>query len=108
MPVHEPRYVESSSGLVQPWALLSSRWFLNLLSRGGREARLSIFVYHRVLPRPDVLFPDEGDAEAFDRHIKKCRIFVHPTIFYGLHSQLDKARSAILELLYQYSARGGH
>src|SRR5690242_20622568 len=71
MPVHEPRYVESSSGLVQPWALLSSRLFLNLLSRGGREARLSIFVYHRVLPRPDALFPDEGDAEAFDRHMEQ-------------------------------------
>ena len=71
MPVHEPRYVESSSGLVQPWALLSSRLFLNLLSPGGRDGRLSIFVYHRVLPRPDALFPDEGDAEAFDRHMKQ-------------------------------------
>ena len=45
--------------------------FLNLFSPGGRDGRLSIFVYHRVLPRPDTLFPDEGDAEVFDRHMEQ-------------------------------------
>lgn len=44
---------------------------LNLVSPGGRNGRLSIFVYHRVLPCPDALFPDESDAESFDRHVEQ-------------------------------------
>lgn len=39
---------------------------LQLLSPGGRRARLSVLIFHRVLPKPDPLFPDEMHAERFD------------------------------------------
>jgi peptidoglycan/xylan/chitin deacetylase (PgdA/CDA1 family) len=38
-----------------------------LLSPGGSRARLSVLIFHRVLREPDPLFPDEVDAERFDR-----------------------------------------
>jgi peptidoglycan/xylan/chitin deacetylase (PgdA/CDA1 family) len=40
---------------------------LQLLSPGGARARLSILIFHRVLPQPDPLLPDEMFAERFDR-----------------------------------------
>jgi peptidoglycan/xylan/chitin deacetylase (PgdA/CDA1 family) len=36
------------------------------LSPAGARARLSILIFHRVLPAPDPLFPHEVDAERFD------------------------------------------
>ena len=39
------------------------RW----LAPGGTHARLSVFIFHRVLPKPDLLLPDEPDAVHFDR-----------------------------------------
>jgi peptidoglycan/xylan/chitin deacetylase (PgdA/CDA1 family) len=39
---------------------------LGLLSPSGPKGRLSILIFHRVLPRPDPLFPDEMDATRFD------------------------------------------
>ncbi len=38
----------------------------SLLSPAGPRARLSVFIFHRVLPQPDPLFPDEVDAARFD------------------------------------------
>ena len=38
------------------------RW----MSPAGAEARLSVLIFHRVLPAPDFLFPDEIDARRFD------------------------------------------
>lgn len=32
----------------------------------GEKARLSVFIFHRVLPVPDPLFPDEMDAQRFN------------------------------------------
>lgn len=46
-------------------ALRPFRW----LSPAGRGARLSIFIFHRVLPQPDPLLPDEPDAVLFDRQV---------------------------------------
>ena len=40
---------------------------LRLLSPFGSRARLSVLIFHRVLPQPDPLFPDEMYAERFDR-----------------------------------------
>jgi len=40
---------------------------LGLLSPSGRRARLSVLIFHRVLPRPDPLFPDEVHADRFDQ-----------------------------------------
>ncbi len=38
-------------------------------SRGGAE-RLSVFIYHRVLPEPDPLFPGEVDRVRFTQHLR--------------------------------------
>jgi peptidoglycan/xylan/chitin deacetylase (PgdA/CDA1 family) len=37
-----------------------------LLSPAGAKARLSILIFHRVLPAPDPIFPGEVDAARFD------------------------------------------
>lgn len=39
---------------------------LSWASPHGHAARLSVLIFHRVLPRPDPLFPDEVDARRFD------------------------------------------
>jgi len=36
------------------------------MSPAGRKARLSVLIFHRVLPQPDSLFPHEVDARRFD------------------------------------------
>lgn len=41
----------------------------SLVSPSGKNGRLSIFIFHRVLPQPDPLFPDEPDANRFDERI---------------------------------------
>jgi peptidoglycan/xylan/chitin deacetylase (PgdA/CDA1 family) len=46
------------------------RTAFSLLSPAGRQASLSVLIFHRVLPRPDPLFPDEVDAARFDRVCK--------------------------------------
>lgn len=40
---------------------------LGRLSPSGQRARLSVLISHRVLARPDPLFPDEMDAARFDQ-----------------------------------------
>jgi len=42
------------------------RLLFKLASPAGIKARLSILIFHRVLPEPDPLFPDEMHAERFD------------------------------------------
>lgn len=42
------------------------RPLLSLMSPGGSDGRLSILIFHRVLDRPDPLFPDEVDRRRFD------------------------------------------
>ena len=37
-----------------------------LISPAGTKARLSVLIFHRVLPEPDTLFLDEIDASRFD------------------------------------------
>lgn len=39
------------------------------LSPAGPKARLSILIYHRVLPEVDPLFPGEATVESFDRQL---------------------------------------
>lgn len=39
---------------------------VRLLSPGGRRGKLSVFIFHRVLPQPDPLLPSEPDAVEFD------------------------------------------
>ena len=59
---------ETGSVLDIPLKLLGS-----LLSPEGFGARLSILIYHRVLPTPDPLFPDEVDASRFEAQMVKVR-----------------------------------
>ena len=42
------------------------RGILSLISPAGQRAKLQILIYHRVLPKPDLLFSDDLDAEAFN------------------------------------------
>lgn len=42
------------------------RPLFSLLSPSGSKGRLSIFIFHRVLPAPDPIFPGEIDARRFD------------------------------------------
>lgn len=46
---------------------------LSLMSPAGARARLSILIFHRVLPRPDPLFPDVPDAVTFERWMRWVR-----------------------------------
>jgi peptidoglycan/xylan/chitin deacetylase (PgdA/CDA1 family) len=39
---------------------------IRALSPPGRKARLSVLIFHRVLPEPDPLFPGEVDRQRFD------------------------------------------
>jgi len=43
------------------------RMAFSLLSPAAAGARLSVFIFHRVLPEPDALFPDEVHAARFDQ-----------------------------------------
>lgn len=49
------------------------RLALTLLSPGGARARLSTLIYHRVLPRPDPLFPDLPEAAQFEAQMRWVR-----------------------------------
>lgn len=46
------------------------RGAVHCLSPAGAEARLSILIFHRVLPRPDPLQPDIPDAERFEQVLR--------------------------------------
>jgi peptidoglycan/xylan/chitin deacetylase (PgdA/CDA1 family) len=50
---------------------------LTLLSPGGASGRLSILIYHRVLPRHDALNPDEPDANGFETRMRWLRDWFH-------------------------------
>ena len=44
------------------------RWSpFRLISPAGAAGRLSTFIFHRVLPQPDPLLPDEPDVQQFER-----------------------------------------
>jgi peptidoglycan/xylan/chitin deacetylase (PgdA/CDA1 family) len=51
-------------------ALMLGKTMMRLLSPGGARG-LSIFIYHRVLPRKDPLFPGEVDSADFDRDLRR-------------------------------------
>lgn len=50
---------------------------LSLLSPAGSRGRLSILIFHRVLPHTDVLFPDVPTAETFERQMRWIRDWFH-------------------------------
>ena len=42
---------------------------LSLISPAGKNARLSILIYHRVQEKPDLLVGDDGEIAIFDSHL---------------------------------------
>lgn len=48
------------------WFGIMIKELLSIASRAGQPARLSVLIFHRVLPKPDHLFPDEIHARYFD------------------------------------------
>jgi peptidoglycan/xylan/chitin deacetylase (PgdA/CDA1 family) len=46
---------------------------LSLLSPAGGRGRLSILIFHRVVPRPDLLAPDEPDGVTFEAQMRWVR-----------------------------------
>jgi peptidoglycan/xylan/chitin deacetylase (PgdA/CDA1 family) len=51
---------------------------LSLLSPAGKRARLSILIYHRVLPAPDALLPGDPDAALFRTQMQLLRRHFNP------------------------------
>jgi peptidoglycan/xylan/chitin deacetylase (PgdA/CDA1 family) len=49
---------------------MSVRWIFDKLSPAGPDARLTILIFHRVLPTPDPLFPGEPDAAWFETQMQ--------------------------------------
>jgi peptidoglycan/xylan/chitin deacetylase (PgdA/CDA1 family) len=49
---------------------VACRALAGMVSLTALRERLSILIYHRVLPQPDALFPGEIDAERFDQHLR--------------------------------------
>ena len=47
-------------------AVAGARSIFNTLSPAGAHGSLTAFIFHRVLPEPDPLFPDEPDAARFE------------------------------------------
>lgn len=43
------------------------KFVFSKLSPAGRNAHLSVLIFHRVLPEPSLIFPDEMHARRFDR-----------------------------------------
>ncbi|MBK8744995.1 MAG: polysaccharide deacetylase family protein [Propionivibrio sp.] len=43
------------------------RFVCSKLSPAGEKGQLSVFIFHRVFPEPDLLFPDEPDAQCFNQ-----------------------------------------
>lgn len=50
--------------------MIGARMLGSFFSPAGTQARLSILIYHRVLPVPDPLFPDEVDAARFEAQMR--------------------------------------
>lgn len=76
------------------------RTVVGLLSPAGKRARLSVFIFHRVLPKPDPLFPNEPDAEQFDRIISWVRTWFQviplDTAVDALKTEKLPARAAVI------------
>jgi len=46
------------------------RFLPSIFSPAGKRAKLSIVIYHRVLPEPDLLLGQKGDIANFDAHLR--------------------------------------
>lgn len=55
--------------LLNKLGMIPFKPLLSMLSPGAAAARLSVLIFHRVLPAPDPMFPGEVDARQFDQII---------------------------------------
>ena len=55
------------------WAGMASQAMRHLGFLGSARQRLSILIFHRVLPRQDAIFPDEVDARRFDAQLTQLK-----------------------------------
>lgn len=55
------------------WAGMASRAMRHLGFLGSARQRLSILIFHRVLPQQDAIFPDEVDARRFDAQLTQLK-----------------------------------
>lgn len=53
--------------ITEAWFALPSRVLVNLFSSRDWQSKLSILIYLPVFPQPDPLFPEEYEAQGFDR-----------------------------------------
>ncbi|MBT0960599.1 polysaccharide deacetylase family protein [Denitromonas iodatirespirans] len=65
---------------------------IRMASARGGDARLSIFLFHRVLPAPDPLFPGEVDVAAFDRMVGWISRWFHVLPLTDALSRLKEGR----------------
>lgn len=49
---------------------MSARWLFDKMSPAGADAKLTVLIFHRVLPVPDPLFPGEPDAAWFETQVR--------------------------------------
>lgn len=66
---------------------------LSTFSPRGERARLSILIYHRVLPEPDALLPGDPDAARFRRQMRLLARCFNPL---PLAEAVDRLRSGTL------------
>jgi len=69
------------------------RFLANRLSPAGPGARLSILIYHRVLPEPDPLFPGEATVKCFDAQMSLLRSIFHVL---PLHEAVERLQAGTL------------
>lgn len=78
----------------------ADHFLLRALSPAGRRARLQILTYHRVLPAPDPLLPDEPDAAAFAAQMaaiaRFCNVLALPEAAQRLAEGTLAARAACI------------
>ncbi|WP_229413265.1 polysaccharide deacetylase family protein [Massilia violaceinigra] len=55
------------------WAGMASHAMRHLGFLGSARQRLSILIFHRVLPQQDAIFPDEVDARRFDAQLTQLK-----------------------------------
>jgi len=56
----------------------ATRKLLDVLSPGGKRARLMIFPYHRVASEEDALLPGTPSAAQFERQLRRIRKYCNP------------------------------